>query len=190
MAEIEEKLKNFEAICISEAKKQKKELEEKIKERTQNIIQNEIGNFKKKQENKKNKILLKLEKEYNTNLWNLENEYQQKDVELNKNIENKLFEELKTQFIEITQSEKYESYFKKNVYETINKISQKDNLIIFVTKNDKIRFTNFLCNLNYKIETIDDSNIGGCIVQNIEESINNTILENLKEKINEYKGNI
>ena len=145
---------------------------------TINDLQNKLNNYNTNINN------------YQTQINNLKNIIIQKDVELNKNIENKLFEELKTQFIEITQSEKYESYFKKNDYETINKISQKDNLIIFVTKNDKIRFTNFLCNLNYKIETIDDSNIGGCIVQNSEESINNTILENLKEKINEYKGNI
>ena len=190
MAEIEKKLKNFEAICISDAKKQKKELEDKINEKTQTTIEDEISKYKEKQENKKNKTLLKLEKEYNTNLWNLENEYHQKDVELEKNLKSRLFEELKNQLIEFTKSEQYESYFKKNIDEALNKISQKKNLIIFVTENDKSKFINFLDNLNYKIETIDDSNIGGCIIQNNEELINNTILENLKEKINEYKGNI
>lgn len=190
MAEIEEKLKSFETICMSEAKEQKKELEKKIDEKTQTTIQDEIDKYKEKQENKKNKILLKMEKEYNTNLWNLENEYHKKNIELDKDFESRLFEELKNQLIEFTKSEQYESFFKKNIDETINKISQKENLIIFVTENDKNKFTNFLDNLNYKIETIDDSNIGGCIIQNNEKSINNTILENLKEKINEYKGNI
>ena len=186
----EEKLKNFEVICRNEARRQKNELEEQINLKTQGTIQEELEIYRQKQENKKNNQLLKLEKNFNSALWQLENEYKRKLEQEKENLKNILYEELKLDLIKYTESEQYVEYLKKNIEKNAKELGQTENITILVTKKDKEKYLDYLESLRYNIETMEDSFIGGTIAKSQDKLVNNTLLENLKERIHEYESNI
>lgn len=184
--DIEEKLKSIEAICRSEAKAQKESLEKQVNSKIHESIQEIIDEFKLKENKKKISTLVKMEKEYNANLWQLEKEYKQKYLQQEDIIKNNLFEELKVEMMKFTKSKQYVDYLLKNINKTLSKFSEKQNLTIYVTAHDQSKISHIYANT----KILDDKYIGGCIVENGIQSINNTLLENLEEKIDEYKNSI
>ena len=94
--DIEEKLKNFENACRVDARNKKNELETQINSKIQVAIQEQIEEYRQKQQNKKQKLLNKMEKQYNISLWELESEYKQKYSDEKNRIKTNLFQELKS----------------------------------------------------------------------------------------------
>ena len=182
----EEKLQSIENVCNNKARLQKLDLEQKLKDKIGKSIQEEMDKYRSKQEARKKNTLYKMEKQYNTNLWQLENEYKQKYIELRTSINNRLREELKIELQNYAKSEQYLNYLRKNINNALNSIEDKQNIIIYLTSQDRQRLSQEFTN----IEVMDDKYIGGCIVKGDSQIINNTILENLEEKIDEYKNYI
>lgn len=182
----EEKLQSIENVCNNKARLQKLDLEQKLKDKIGKSIQEEMDKYRNKQEIRKKNTLSKMEKEYNTNLWELDNEYKQKYINLRIDISNRLMKELKTEMQSYTQTEEYLNYLRKNINNALNSIEDKQNIIIYLTSQDRQRLSQEFTN----IEVMDDKYIGGCIVKGDSQIINNTILENLEEKIDEYKNYI
>ena len=182
----EEKLQSIENVCNNKARLQKLDLEQKLKDKIGKSIQEEMDKYRSKQEDRKKNTLYKMEKQYNTNLWQLENEYKQKYIELRTSINNRLREELKIELQNYAKSEQYLNYLRKNINNALNSIEDKQNIIIYLTSQDRQRLSQEFTN----IEVMDDKYIGGCIVKGDSQIINNTILENLEEKIDEYKNYI
>ena len=182
----EEKLQSIENVCNNKARLQKLDLEQKLKDKIGKSIQEEMDKYRNKQEIRKKNTLSKMEKEYNTNLWKLDNEYKQKYINLRIDISNRLMKELKTEMQSYTQTEEYLNYLRKNINNALNSIEDKQNIIIYLTSQDKQRLSQEYTN----IEIMEDKYIGGCIVKGDSQIINNTILENLEEKIDEYKNYI
>lgn len=184
--DIEEKLTHIENICRNQAKLQKQDLENQINLKIKDSIQEEIELFKKKLDKKNNTIFEKLEKEHNSNLWELEKEFKQKEIDAKNTIMLNLYEELKSELKEFTKSEQYVDYLQKNIEKTLSKFRNKQNLTIYVISKDVEKISDMYEN----IKAIEDKYIGGCIIENDNQRVNNTLLENLEEKINEYKNNI
>ena len=188
--DIEEKLKNFENACRVDARNKKNELETQINSKIQVAIQEQIEEYRQKQQNKKQKLLNKMEKQYNISLWELESEYKQKYSDEKNRIKTSLFEEIKADLIKYTDTEEYIEYLKRNIYKTAEKLRNKENITIYLTQKDKNKIQEQVQNLGYRIQTMEDKYIGGCIAEDGKMHINNTILENLKERIDEYESNI
>lgn len=190
MKTIEEKLKSIEDSCLKLANQDNENLKQEINDKIQAEINEELILYKNKLEKKKKNAFEKMEKEYNSNLWKLENESKQKIIDAEKILKNQLYEELCEKMKAFVLTDEYQDFLRNNIIEAQNMILNKSNLVICVTNKDKDRFFNIIQQYSNNIETLDDSCIGGCIVKNTSEIIDNTILMNLKEKVNEYENNI
>ena len=184
----EEKLRNFENNCRVSARNKKNELESELNSKMQAAIQEEIEEYRKKQQNKKQKMLHKIEKNFNIDLWELEREYKQKYEDEKNRIKEILFEEIKADLISFTDTEEYIEYLKRNINRSVEQLKNKDNITIYLTLKDKEKMKDI--EDRYNIQTMDYMYIGGCIAEDGEININNTLLENLKERIDEYKSSI
>lgn len=189
MEDIQKKLENFEQSCYKLANQERNTLEEKINLKIKDSVEKELGEYKKKLEKKKKNAFNKMEKEFNSKLWEIENDCKKRLIEKEKEFENEIYSNLCEEMKQFTYKEEYLEFFINCISSSIGKLINKNDIVICVTQKDKDRFFNEINNFSYNIQIIDDSFIGGCILKNENEIIDNTILTNLKEKIHERENN-
>ena len=185
MNSIEKKLKKFEEDCYKLANQNRDELEEKVNLKISKAIQDEINEYRNKLAKKKKNTLTKMEKDFNSELWEIENECKKRLIEEEKKMKEELFLDVCNQMKQYVDNAEYEEFFINNILVAVNNLGSTENLVVSVTRKDKDRFLDKIMDFSENIEIIDDSYIGGCIVKNNSEIINNTILMNLKERIHE-----
>lgn len=185
MIKIDKKIEKIRKSCLETAKKEMLILKEENASIVNEKISKMIEEYQDVLSVKYTNELNKMEREYNRNLFDYEMEG---NVSLNK-FKAKLFETVKTEVMknlkDFVNSKEYKKYLIKNVEETL-KNSTKGT--IYVTENDFKKYKDELEKLfNTKIDTIDNTNIGGCMVVNNKISIDNTIKNNIEEKLSEIK---
>lgn len=189
MSDIEKKLQNFEESCYKLANEERNNLEEKVNQKIKDSIEEELNEYKLKLEQKKKNTLKKMEKNFNSSLWEVENECKKRLIKEENKMQEELFSNVCNEMVEYVQRDEYLEFFINSISGAIKSLNSREQLVIGVTQKDKDRFKNEIENFSHDIEIIDDSFIGGCIVKNNSEIINNTILMNLKEIIHEGKNN-
>lgn len=190
MEGIEKKLENFEKNCYELANEQKNSLEAKFNLKVKESIDKELKEYKQKLDKKKKNVFNRMEKEFNSNVWEIENDCKKRIIEKEEELDEQLFETLCEEMKQYTYKNEYLEFLINSIIIVINKIVNKSEIVIYITKSDKYRFENEISRFSNNIETIDDSYIGGCIIKNNNEIIDNTILMNLKERIHEREKNI
>ncbi len=190
MEDIEKKLDNFEKSCYALASEQKNDLEEKFALKVKESIEEELKEYRQKLEKKKKNAFNRMEKEFNSNVWKLENDCKKRLIEKEEELDKQLFESLCEEMKQFTYKDEYLEFLINSITNAMNKIENKNEIIVYITKNDKDRFESELKRFSNNIEIIDDYYIGGCIIKNNNEIIDNTILMNLKERIHEREKNI
>lgn len=185
MIKIEKKIEKIRKSCLETAKRELAVLKEENASIANERISKMIEDYQDVLSIKYTNELNKIEREYNRNLFDYEMEG---NVRLNK-VKAKLFENIKAEVVkklkEFVEFKEYKKYLIKNIEETL-KNSTKGT--IYVTEKDFKRYKDELEKLfNTKIDTIDDTNIGGCMVVNNKISIDNTIKNNIEEKLSEIK---
>lgn len=178
--ELGEKLKKFEEACIEMANNDKQNLTKELNEKANNRIEKEVAIFKQKLENKLNKEKIRLEKDYNKKIIDL-NFSAKKELLNEYNYEiDELFNCCKQKLIEFTNTEEYKKVLNNMFLEAMKNLEDKKDLTIYIVKNDKdkIDFSAY-----GKLEILEDSYIGGVKLQSKNILVDNTILTNLKEKI-------
>ncbi len=180
-----EKIEKIKKSCVEIAKRELAVLKEENTSYANEKISKMIEDYQDVLSIKYANELNKIEREYNRNLFDYEMEG---NVSLNK-FKAKLFDNIKTEVIknlkEFTDSKEYKKYLIKNIEKTLNNI---DKGIIYITEKDFKKFKDELEKLfNTKIDKIDDTNIGGCMVVNNKISVDNTIKNNIEEKLSEIK---
>lgn len=191
MEEINEKiLTKFRARCTDQAKVDKANLEAETENKIKEEVNKELEVYRSKLEKKKINAFEKLEKDYNNCVWELENIGKQKIISFEKECKDKILSELKEKMKEFVGSALYEKFLACNVKSAIDMLLEKENFTICVTHQDKEKYGKMLNEFSKNIDVLDDSMIGGCIIKSNLEIIDNTILTNLKEKINENENNL
>lgn len=185
MIKIEKKIEKIRKSCLETAKRELVILKEENSSIANEKISKMIEDYQDVLSVKYTNELNKIEREYNRNLFDYEMEG---NVRLN-NVKAKLFENIKSEVVkelkEFVDSKEYKKYLIKNIEETLQNSTKGT---IYVTEKDFKRYKDELEKLfNTKIDTIDDTNIGGCMVENNKISIDNTIKNNIEEKLSEIK---
>ncbi len=185
MIKIEKKIEKIRKSCLETAKRELVVLKEENISTTNEKISKMIEDYQDILSVKYTNELNKIEREYNRNLFDYEMEG---NLRLNK-VKTKLFENIKAKVVEelkkFVDSKEYKKYLIKNIEETLKNSSKGT---IYVTENDFKNYKDELEKLfNTNIDTIDNTNIGGCMVENNKIAIDNTIKNNIEEKLSEIK---
>lgn len=190
MESIEKKLENFEKSCYELANEQKNNLEERFNLKVRESIEEEVKEYKQKLDRKKENAVSRMEKEFNSNVWKIENDCKKRIIKKEEELYKQLFESSCEEMKQYTYKSEYLEFLINSVTVAINKIANKSEIVIYITKSDKNRFESEISRFSKNIETIEDSYIGGCIIKSNNEIVDNTILMNLKERIHEREKNI
>lgn len=190
MKDIKSKLEDLRNDCIMQAKNEADEMNKNIDEKIEKDIKEQIEEYTKKQEIRFNREIKGLEKQYNIRKYELEKKLKMDLINKQREIKIDLINAIEENMKNFVQSEEYFNYLIKNINNSLRKIGKKgDNIIIYITDYDNSRYSKMLsANLkDYTVETIDNSNIGGCKCLDKDSNIiiDNTISLLIRERIEE-----
>ena len=184
--EIEKKLKHFEEVCLEMSNTDKNNLKKELDKKAENKIKKELDSYQKKLNNKLEKEKIKLEKDYHKKIVDLELNSKKQILEETHKEENQLFKDCINSLENYIHTPEYIELLNNILKNSINLLDNTDNLTIYLTDNDmkKVNFSEY-----GTLKTLDNSYIGGLIIENQDMIIDNTFLANLKEKIYGTKEN-
>ncbi len=183
MNNYDEKMLKFKDNCIKNANNDAYNIETEINNKVKKSISDEISKYRKNAEIKLKNKIDKVEKEYNTKVFELETNAKKEILKEKEKLQERLFEEAQKEVKEFTNTPQYESFLLQN----LEKYEIKPNDIIGITKKDfqsyKLKIMEKLPNIQLK--EIEDEYIGGFTLESIENKIyvDNTLLNYLKEKL-------
>jgi len=177
------KLNELKESCKRLVQKDKEELEEKIKKEMNEQIMQEVEEYTNKQENTYQKKCEKLDKEYYKKIYEYETLQKKEIFEKIKEYNKKLTEDISAQIKKMMDLDIYEEYFWNLVKDILPKIDIKNSKIGLV-KKDFERFSKKLSDEYFaNCMIIDDSYIGGIIVESQEIFIDSTIKNSIEEEV-------
>ena len=184
--DIDIKLEKIEKNCVETAKKEYKVLKNENDTVSDKILIERVDSYKKELENKYNVEVSKLTREYNKNVFEYEMEERRRINKfrdaLTANIHNRVIEE----FNNFVNTKEYEKYLFNNIENVLKKVSKAEECTIYITERDFLKFkSNIVSTFRVLVNTMDNENIGGCILVNKKEriSIDNTLKNNIEEKM-------
>ena len=194
MGTVNEKLAKFKIDCINQASKDAEDLQLKLRNEINLQVSEELEPFNKKQEIKFNKSMKNLEKEFRANCYKLEVDARQQIIQRQDEIKADFKKSLEDKILKFVKTKKYETFLIKSIVETMNKIERFNNnkdMVLYLTKRDKKNYEDIINKTfdNIKIETIDDSYIGGCKCINKESNIyvDNTLKLAIEEQVKDRR---
>lgn len=189
MIDINKKLEKIEKNCLDISKKElnliKQENDIFIEQKLSEMVNSYKNELDKKYENE----LDKLKREYNRNLFDYEMNEKKQINNLKQNLIDNIKDKIKLEFQNFVNTAEYKSYLFKNVEKVLRNIEGRGSTI-FITENDYFKFSEEISEtFNMKVDKIDNENIGGCVLININDkiSIDNTIKNNIEEEIKQIK---
>ncbi len=185
MIDVNKKIEKIEKNCIETAKKELALLKNENDTFSEEKILEKVDNYKIELSKKYELELNKIKREYNRNIYDYEMNAKRRVNNVKEiyicDIENKIKKELEN----FVDSDEYELFLFRNIENMLKKVSNS-KCIISITEKDYNKFHNKIATrFNANIEKIDNGNIGGCILTNLEDkiSIDNTLKNNIEEKI-------
>lgn len=183
MNNYDEKMLKFKENCIKNANADAYNIENEINIKIKKSISDEISKYRVNAEEKLKSKIDKIEKEYNTKIFELEMEAKKEVLNEKEKLQETLLEEAKRKVKEFTNTLEYEKYLIRN----LEKYKINKNDIIGLTKkdiqNNRLRIIEKLPSIQLK--EIEDKYIGGFTLESIENKIyiDNTLLNYLNEKL-------
>lgn len=183
---IDEKLEKFQDTCLEMSNNDKKNLQTELDTKAKSKIEKELAIFKQKLETKFEKEKLQLEKDYNKKIIDLEFDSKKQLLDEDEQEKQQLFNECVQKLEAYTSTDEYIHFLGQILENTISYLENHENVTIYLTNRDakKVDFKDY-----GKIETLEDTYIGGLMLRNDDMLIDNTLLTNLKEKLYGTKGN-
>lgn len=183
---MEDKMKDFAISLAQMSMQDSKKLKEEVDNEINSSIEEELEEYKAKKQANYEKLMEKMEKDYNKQIFAYE--MQSKKAIINE--ENKILQEIKQEAIkrlkELIQKENYESFLESKIQEGLAVIENNEKTSCGITKKDREKFERILTQkFKLNLFEIDGKYIGGCILENQEEGIyiDNTIQNLVNEKI-------
>ncbi len=174
MKNISQKLKKFEENCLQMAQIEAKTLEEKIEKEIDERISEEILEYQKDAKINLEKKFSKIQKEYNSKIYQMNNNAKISILARKKQLSEQLKKEIIQKITEFTNSEKYLNFLLNNIKEAILVIenTEKDNIKIGLTQRDINKYYKYIKEkFSGKIYSIDNNYIGGSICTNLSKNI-------------------
>lgn len=187
MSSIKEKIKKFETNCLDMSDIESRNLEEQIEKEIEEKIKEEIEEYKKDVSSTLERKIRRLEKNYNSEVFEINNDARKKIIEKKEELNKEIKEELKSKMIKFTDQKEYETFLTNNIKQAIKILNLKENdiLEIGLTSKDTNKFQNIIKEqFKADIFIINDKYIGGAICNNVTQniSVNNT-LDTISEEI-------
>lgn len=188
MVTIDDKISLFSKIIYGEVNNNiDSELEEieKLEKETMLKEEKEIQKYRTKNIRESEK---KIKSNFEKEVFGFKLEKQQLLLNLKQNMINEVLEGLKSRLIDFTNSDKYESYIKNHLDNTLKEIGNNDNIIIHFNKKDLEKFAKNINNTNLEVSNDPKDIIGGYIIQDKNNKFRidcslETNIEECKEKI-------
>lgn len=187
MIDIDKKIKEMEENCFELAKKDAKKIEYKVDKLSTEKLEQKVEDYKKELEIKYEKELKKINQEYNRKCFDLEKDEKQKINSFRNSLKNNIEISLEEEFKNFSNSNEYEEFLFKKIDKCLSSIKEsKDKTSVGILEKDIYKYGEKIKNkYNFEIFKIDDFYIGGCILENKLEKIllDNTIKTSITEKM-------
>ncbi len=183
---IQQKITLFEESCNKLLKRELTELDKNINTEIEKQILDELQEYEEKEEFSYQKKLEKLEKEYNKQIYALEKESKKEILNLKKSMKKDLEQQVIQILKEFTQKPEYQEFLLHRLDETIQKLNMTEHSVLGILKQDNERYGEQIRqNYNITIKIIEDSYIGGCILEDYVAGIfiDNTLANSVHEKL-------
>lgn len=190
-----EKLTKFKIDCLKQASREAADLQLQIKEQVDKLVSEEIDPYNHRQELKFKRKMTNLENEFHTNCYVVDSEAKQTLIRKQKEIKNDFKTKLQRKTQDFVETPDYEEYLFNNINRTLNKMGEDklntEDICIYLTLADRERFENKVMEKykNVKIETIDESYLGGCKCLNSKLNIfiDNTLKLSIEEQVEDRR---
>lgn len=185
MIDINKKLEKIEKNCLDIAKKELNTLKDENNQVLDEKILEKVNSYKEELSKKYDIELNKIKREYNRNLFDYERTEKKKINDFKQTLINNIENKIKSEFEDFTSSQEYKEYLFKAIKKSIQK-GKSNDCTVFVTERDYNKYEEEIArNFNINVGKIDNSNIGGCVLININDkiSVDNTLKTNIEEKV-------
>lgn len=188
MVDIENKIIKFQNNCIETATREANSLKEIINDKVNSKIEDELASYREEALKKYNRQVDKLEKSYNSKIFELNNNYKIAILNKQKQLLQNLKLEVTLQVLNFVNSDKYLEFLIQNIKHSILELGkQGESLVkIYITQNDKDKYENkiYSC-FNFDIDVISNDFIGGsiCVGSTKNISIDNTLKTLIEEQV-------
>lgn len=183
---IEKRLKEFEESCLGMASNEASLLKQEIEQEIEEQIKSELEEYITKKEWNFNKTMEKLEKDYMKEIFKFQADCKKEILIAKKEIDIDLKKEVTNLIKNYTETEEYKNYLFRNISKAINCLENKDNTLIGLVSRDIEKYKDELSQkFNIEITQIEDSYIGGCIIKTDSVIIDNSLKNNIEEKMQE-----
>lgn len=181
---LEEKIKSFEQSCYNLASNEAECLKKEIEEEIENQLKIELEEYMRKKEWNYNKSVENLEREYKKEIFQIQNDCKKEILNAKTSIYEDLKKEVENRINNFVDSDKYEDFLFKTIKKSAKQFDDKKDIVIGITKKDKEKFENKIKELySCEIKIIEPSYIGGCMMQNKNMCIDNTLKNTIEEKM-------
>jgi vacuolar-type H+-ATPase subunit E/Vma4 len=209
MDDVSAKVKKFQESCMKLAKDEASSLDKKVKDNIKLETEDEIKKYKEDAKRKFERQIYKLEKDFNSKIYELKNKSRKTVINRGKDLLKSLKYELSQRLYIFTDLKEYEIYFINNLEETLLNLEIENNneIEIYTTNKDfekylkdKTDISNFnfsndnikkLDNITLKFLQTDEDIIGGTIGKNISKKVlvDNSLKIALNQEINNLNLN-
>lgn len=192
MDTVNEKIEIFKNNCHQMAQEEADNLKKEIDSEINESIKLEIKKYQEETERNFNKKIDKIEKNYNSELFNQEIECKQNIVEKQKELQEDLKSEIYNRIVNFIDTDNYKEFLFNNVEQVINSCNLNNtqdainsDIILYLTQKDFDKYkieieTKFQCTM----EVMDSSHLGGAIGETknilVDNSLKTLIEENIK----------
>lgn len=182
--DLEKKLKEFEESCLGIASKEAMELKKEIEQEIENQMKTELDEYNQRKEWNYNKTIEKLEKDYMKEVFKIQTDCKKEIL----NAKNEIYKDLKLEVInrikEFTSKNEYKNFLLQLVKQSLEYTNSEDDIILGLTKSDLEKYKSDILNIrDVSLKEIDDKYIGGCIIESDNIFIDNSLINNIEEKM-------
>lgn len=181
---LEKKLKELEESCLRSASKETETLKQEINSDIEAQMKLELKEYTDRKQWNFNKTVEKLEKDYMKEIFNFQTECKKDILQAKEEMYKDLKQNVKQRLEEYTENEEYKSFLFDSIDNVLLKSKGSSNITIGITSKDYERFKDEIkASKNVDVIEINNCYIGGCILKSNEIFIDNTLLNNLEEKM-------
>lgn len=166
MIDIDDKIKKFQNNCIETATNEANTLKQSINTKINSKIEDELSSYRQEALKKYNRQVNKLEKNYNSKIFELNNNSNIAILNKRRELSDTLKLEIKLKILNFVNSDKYFDFLLDNIKKSILELGkQGESLVkIYLTQNDKNKYENKISSyFNFDIDGINNDFIGGSI---------------------------
>lgn len=185
---LENKLKEFEESCLSLAATESEKLKEEIKEEIEGQMKSELDEYIERKKWSFNKTVEILEKEFMKEIFNYQTECKKEILNAKEDIYEDLKKEVIKKLEDFTKTKSYKKYLFDSIENVLQIIDNKNDIYIGITSKDYKKYKEKIeKEKKINLIEIDNKYIGGCTLRTSEIFIDNTLLNNLEEKMAQEK---